>query len=113
MFTDADVGPRLVDGRKVELSDDEKRALVEIWNAEQARRATPLPYREARSLAYRDELGKEQGDYIKTLGDVLDVLIAQVEDMRRAGDHPATQDFGELLTRVAAIKARHPNQEAR
>jgi len=39
---------------------------------------------------------------------VLDVLFAQVEAMRRSGAFPATAEFGELLAKVAEIKARHP-----
>ena len=104
MFTHADVGPRLVDGRRVELSDDEKQALVEHWNAEQARRAAPLPYREARALAYRDELGKEQGDFIKTFGDVLDVLIKEV----RARGEPMTAEAAAMFAKVDEIKAKFP-----
>ena len=108
MFADDDVGPRMVDGRTVALSDDEKQALAEAWNAEEARRAAPLPYREARALAYRDELGKEQGDYIKTLGDVLDVLVAQVEAMRKGAAVPATDEYAALVSKIAEIKTRHP-----
>jgi phage tail sheath protein FI len=104
MFTDADVGPRLVDGRRVELSNDEKQSLVENWNAEQARRAAPLPYREARALAYRDELGKEQGDFIKTLGDVLDVLMREI----RARGEPATPEAAAMFAKVDEIKGRFP-----
>ena len=106
MFADDDVGPRMVDGRPVALREDEKQALVEAWNAEEARRAAPPPYREARALAYRDELGKEQGDYIKTLGDVLDVLIREI----RARGEPATAEAAALFARVDAIKARFPRQ---
>ena len=103
-FTAADVGPRLVDGRLVELSDEEKQAVAEAWNAEQARRAAPLPYREARALAYRDELGKEQGDFIKTLGDVLDTLINE----QRARGAAATAEAAALYAKIDAIKSRHP-----
>lgn len=100
----AEVGPRLVDGRLVEPSEAEKQALAEAWNAEQARRAAPLPYREARALAYRDELGQERGDFIKTLGDVLDVLIQEL----RARGEPATADAAALFAKIDEIKGRFP-----
>lgn len=90
------------------LSREEKQALVAEWSADDARRAAPPGYRELRAIAYRDELGKEPGDFIKTLGDVLDVLIAQVEAMRRSGATPASAEFTELLARIGEIKARHP-----
>jgi len=94
------------------LSAEEKQALLDEWNADAARRAAPPGYRELRAIAYRDELGKEKGDFIKTLGDVLDVLVAQVEAVRRSGDVPATAEFGVLLAKIAEIKARHPKSEA-
>ena len=100
----------LRDGLAVAFSADEEVERDAEEAADAARRGRSPTYRELRAVAYRDELGKEPGDFIRTLGDVLDVLIVQVEAMRRAGDHPATQEFSELLTRIAAIKARHPSQ---
>lgn len=105
MTRTADVGPRLVDGHLVELAEEEKQALAGARNAEQAPRAAPLPYREARALAYRDELGKEQGDFIRTLGDV---LITQMEAIRRSANVPSTAEYADMLAMIAAIKARYP-----
>ncbi|HYC64803.1 MAG TPA: hypothetical protein VEC14_08745 [Reyranellaceae bacterium] len=68
-------------------------------------------YRELRAIDYRDELGKETSDYTKTFGDVLDTLIAQVESMRAAASAAATPAYGEMLLKIAAIKARHPKPE--
>jgi hypothetical protein len=63
-------------------------------------------YREKRAVAYRDELGKEPGDFIKTIGDVVDVLIAEIDALRAA--KPETPAFAELLPKVRAIKERFP-----
>jgi len=90
------------------LSPKEKQALVDEWNADATRRAAPPGYRELRAIAYRDELGKEQGDFVKTLGDVLDVLIAQVEAMRRASGVEALDEYADLLGKIDEIKTRCP-----
>ena len=68
----------------------------------------PPSYRDRRAVAYRDTLGKETGDYIKTLGDVLDVLIAEVEAIGQAANAPRTRDFEALLSAILAVKAAHP-----
>lgn len=65
-----------------------------------------LSYRDQRALAYRDELGAEQGDFTKTIGDVIDVLIEQMSaDVPEAAKTPA---FKALASKVAAIKQRIP-----
>lgn len=69
----------------------------------------PAPgYRDTRMVAYARDLGKDPGDIIRTLGDVLDVLIAQVESMRVAASASATTDYAAMMTKIAAIKAAHP-----
>lgn len=80
------------------LVDAQIRArALEILNA-------PAPYRQRRSEAYRDELGPEAGDYIRTIGDVLDILIAEVASK----GPPFSPAFAQLLAKVQAIKARIP-----
>jgi len=86
------------------LSAEEKQALVDEWNADAARRAAPPGYRELRAIAYRDELGKEKGDFVRTLGDVLDYLIQEL----RARGEPVTAEAAALFAKVDAIKARLP-----
>jgi len=68
----------------------------------------PPTYRQLRATAYRDNLGKQPGDYIITLGDVLDVVIAQVETMRQALTAPATPDFQAMLAKIQTIKQEFP-----
>lgn len=68
-------------------------------------------YRDRRAVSYRDTLGKEQGNYIKTLGDVLDVLIAEVEAIGQATQTPRTPEFEALLSGILAVKAAHPKPE--
>jgi hypothetical protein len=74
----------------------------------------PAPsWRERRKAAYAgldpalSGLGVD-ADVINTLGDVLDVLIAQVEAMRVAAGAAATTEYAAMLARIAAIKAAHP-----
>lgn len=67
-----------------------------------------LTYRDRRAVAYRDTLGAETGSFIKTLGDVLDVLIAQVETMRQAAGAAATAEYADMVAKIADIKQRFP-----
>ena len=64
--------------------------------------------RSARAVDYRDQLGGETGDVIKTLGDVLDNLITQVEYMRVQSSAVATPEWSELLAKIVAIKIANP-----
>lgn len=66
----------------------------------------PPSYRELRAVAYRDELGKDQGDVVKTLGDVIDVLIAEVVAIRSGA--ASTEAFAAMLPKIADIKRRFP-----
>lgn len=104
---------RLVDGKPVACSPEEEAALQAEWaaNQEQAtaarQRAQALAYRRARAIAYRDRLGEEAGDFIITLGDVLDALIREL----RARGEPATPEFAEMAAEIDAIKAEHPKPQ--
>jgi hypothetical protein len=87
-------------------------AAVEAGEAEILDYAPPPPtYRELRALAYRDELGKESGDFIKTLGDVLDVILAQAEATRVHAGANRTPEFNTLVSKVRDIKSRYPKPE--
>ena len=67
--------------------------------------SAPAPsYRNLRRAAYTSQLGKDVGDTINTLGDVLDILIAEIY----ARGAPATPEFTAMLGKVAAIKAAYP-----
>lgn len=83
------------------------QSLADLLAEMDANRAQPDPppsYRELRAAAYRDELGKEPGDFLKTIGDTLDVLIAEM----MARQSPETEAMRELAEKVAAIKERYP-----
>ena len=67
--------------------------------------ASAPDYRQKRKEAYADQLGKTPGSVVDTLGDVLDVLIAQVEANRVAAGVAMTADYATMLTKIAAIKA--------
>ena len=66
--------------------------------------APPRGYRDGRMADYAAELGKDPGDIIKTLGDVLDVMIAELVARGAA----VTPEFAAMLQKIAAIKSRHP-----
>ena len=63
-----------------------------------------IGYRDRRAAAYAAELGKDAGDQIKTIGDVLDTLIAEL----RARGAAVTPEFSAMASKIDAIKARIP-----
>jgi hypothetical protein len=74
-------------------------------------------YRLVRAERYIKELGKqgdgEQASFEKTMGDVLDVLIAQVAHLSfQAGAGAPVPEFAELLTKIQRIKAEVPKPVA-
>jgi hypothetical protein len=74
-------------------------------------------YRLLRADRYVKELGKqgegEQASFEKTVGDVLDVLIAQVAHLSfRAGAGAPVPEFAELLTKIQRIKDELPKPQA-
>jgi hypothetical protein len=66
----------------------------------------PVPsYRDQRKVAYLDELGAISGDFVETVGDVMDDLIREVRALAAA---PVTPEFAALAAKVDAIKDRFP-----
>lgn len=63
----------------------------------------PSP-RQRRRRDFAAELGADPGDEISTLGDVLDVVIREM----RARGASVAPEFGALVAKIDAIKARHP-----
>jgi hypothetical protein len=71
----------------------------------------PETYRDRRATAYKAELAKvaaDAGRFEPVVGDVLDILITQVEAMRAAAGAAKTAEFDALLVKIAAIKAANP-----
>lgn len=101
-------------GAVAPLSEDEATALLAEWNAAAAARAeraaavNALAYRYQRAVAYRDEMGAEAGDFIKTIGDVLDVVLGWAQQEIDAGRAQATDAMTAILMKRAQIKARYP-----
>jgi hypothetical protein len=60
----------------------------------------PPSARDRRAIAYRDQLGKESGDFVKTIGDILDALIRA-----HYGD---TADLDVIANKIIAIKQAIP-----
>lgn len=112
---------KLVDGRRVALASHEEDEVRARWDAAAAERDAltareeALAYRRAREAAYA--AGEESGglgrepDKLRTIGDCLDVLVAQVEAMRAELGAARTAEFQDMLARIAAIKAAHPKPE--
>jgi hypothetical protein len=93
------------------LTPEQRAAVLAVYEAHDPDAEPPLMYRRRRAAAYRDQLGAEQGDFINTLGDVLDVLIAQVESMRAEIDAARTPEFAAMLGKIASIKAANPKPD--
>ena len=70
-----------------------------------AKEQSDVTYRDQRKAAYLAELGGARGDFVETVGDVLDDLIREV---RALAAGPVTPEFAHLVSRVDAIKARFP-----
>lgn len=99
------------------LSDAEKQAIADEWNAnltareaERAAMAAVL-YRRLRARDYRDEMGAETGDFVLTIGDVLDTILGQFGAAIAAGEIAATPEMTTTLAKRAGIKARHPKPQ--
>jgi len=112
--TIANVGPVLRAGVLIELDDEEKQTILDERNAEAEARAAreaaqaAVAYRRQRAVAYRDELGAERGDFILTIGDVLDVVLGWAEREIDAGRLFATDELADLLSKRNDIKSRFP-----
>lgn len=88
------------------LSDDPQPTEQEITaaSAELTAQRLAMAYRDQRAVAYRDELGAEAGNFIKTIGDVLDVVLGQIE----ASDLERTPEMAAILEKRSEIKTRYP-----
>jgi hypothetical protein len=71
----------------------------------------PAPsYRDRRAAAYRDALGVDKYDFIRTLGDVADVVIGQLEALRAELGAHATPEFAAMIDKIRAIKTAIPKE---
>jgi len=110
----ADIGD--IPGRPP-LSDAEKQAIAVERNAELAARGAKAAavaavlYRRHRAIAYRDEMGAETGDFINTIGDVLDIVLGWAATEIGAGRAQATPEIEAALTKRAEIKVRFPRPD--
>lgn len=90
----------------------EQRAAVLAVYAAHDPDADPRSYRDKRAAAYIVELRKpntkETPAFQTTAGDVLDIVITQVEAMRVKLGADATAEFAGLIAAIADIKARFP-----
>ena len=80
------------------------QAWIAAGNVPAAYAPPVIGYRDRRASAYANELGKDAGDIIKTLGDVLDVTIAEL----RARGAAVTPEFAAMVGKIDAIKSRIP-----
>lgn len=109
MPTRADVLPRIVDGRRVELTNAEKDAKLAEWAAEDARRAAeeqpPVvvpPPPPPRPLTRDEKVAiHEKEEFGLALGPVLHILISEL----RARGTTATLEAEALFAKIDAIQA--------
>jgi hypothetical protein len=67
--------------------------------------------RHKRRAEYRQVLRREEGDdETDILGDTLDVLLSQVEAIRQRSGEAMTQDYADLVGKVATVKAKIPKK---
>jgi hypothetical protein len=103
----------LRDGQPVLINEDDPVLKGEPDNIKQARAAAEaaVRYRRLRALAYRDELGAEEGNFVFTIGDVLDAVLEFIETEATAGRVQLTNEISTILTKRADIKRRIPKSE--
>ena len=65
-------------------------------------------YRHQRAIAYGDEMGAETGNFIVTIGNVLDLILDQIE---ATPDLPLTDEMRLLLNKRADIKECFPKKD--
>jgi len=85
-YTLSDVQPKIVNGVVVELSDAEKQATVDEWNAPDTR-----PYFQKRIEEY------------PSIGDQLDMLWHAID-----GDATLKSDYADFHTALKAVKDANP-----
>ena len=69
----------------------------------------PPTYRDLRKEAYIKELGKvADTSFENTTGDMLDIVITQLEAMRLASGVKATDEYAARIAKIAEIKQRFP-----
>ena len=72
-------------------------------------KADPRDYRAKRKEAYIKELGKvADTSFENTTGDMLDIVITQLEAMRLASGVKATDEYAARIAKIAEIKQRFP-----
>jgi hypothetical protein len=108
--TAADVSP-LNAAHLIEVADNVQPG----WRVDPVTRQPIAPVvetpsvRQQRRAEYQQVLRRESGDdEITILGDTLDVLIKQVETLRQKTGSTATAEYADLISKVAAVKAKLP-----
>lgn len=100
---------KIIDGEVVPLSEEEEAATLAEWDANDPVKKPPPNYRDLRKAAYIKELGKvAETSFENTTGDVLDILITQVELMRQAAGVKATDEYAARIAKIGEIKQRFP-----
>lgn len=99
----------LRDATPAELADFEALLAARIARE---KAETVVAYRRKRRADYRDELGKEPGDEINTIGDILDLALVQIEANRVTSGAAPVAGWAEMLAKIDDIKQRHPKPRA-
>lgn len=81
MFTQDDVGPRLIDGKRIELSDEEKQRIADKWNAN----AVVSDAEWFNRIEYRADQELQRGAFVTINGTAYGVRTGQVALAMAAG----------------------------
>lgn len=100
---------KIVDGVPVDMTKDEEDAILAEWDTNDPVKKPPRGYRDLRKEAYIKELGKvAETTFENTTGDMLDIVITQLEAMRAASGVKATDEYAARIAKIAEIKQRFP-----
>lgn len=100
---------KTVNGEVIDCTPEEEAAILAEWDTNDPVKKPPPSYRDLRKAAYIKELGKvAETNFENTTGDVLDILITQVEAMRLAAGVKATDEYAARMAKIGEIKQRFP-----
>lgn len=96
----------------IEPTQVQKNLDTEALTSEEAALAALVTVLGTRAEAYRAAISAIKGDpaasQISVLGFFVDAMATMLETMRVAAAVPATQEWADFLTAVAAVKAQYP-----
>lgn len=104
---------KIINGKRIDVADTEEARLRAEWASADRRRAqeaeheAAMQYRRDRKERYLTELGVEPNQFEEVVGDVLDIVIKQIDQL--VGDKDP--EFQALVNKIQAIKADIPKPQ--